>query len=713
MTLIISCLTEDYAIQVSDRRLTYPNGKIADDNANKVVDWGGWVAFGYTGLAEILSKPTDQWLSEALLINTPLHGGISLDEAIESARVKATRDFKRIPGQDKRFTTVGVGWAQMLDTNESKPQLIDFNRIKPTMYWISNCLDDEGNTMAKPYEEFKANSIIFNIPPHNFVVKAIGQPISHNISVQLYRNIARCVKQRGIGPEPITRFLIETIRDVAEENITVGRNVMVACIPKESLRRNIIPMSDGSRGFYVSSSKPQKFDRTFLYVPDGQDEGNEEGTNFVLGGSWLRGFRVERGENKSLGKVSWEPMRIEPGATQGTIFFEDGTFAHFISPPQKMVIDEYEQVISNIDKTFASSNRINHANDLIDGVIYELNKLIELNKENHQNYVKRSIYYQKLGKYDEALIDANKAISLAPQSDKGFVKRGFVFIEINKFDEAKDDFDTAIGINPNCAKAYCGMGSIYGHKSQYDSAITNLKRALLLDNELCAAYGNLGSIYMLKGDYDSAILEYDKALTLNDELNQFHKVYFGRGLTYLKKRSYIKAINDFNEAITLDLSNSLYFHNRGIACHKIGKLDLAIRDQNKAIELNPIFAEAFDFRGVAYSLTGELGQAISDFNEAIKLKPDYCQAYNNRGLLYFNADDLDKALADFNMSLSLKPNMEAYYNRAGLFLKKKEFENAKKDFKEALKFENDPAFHKKIINKIKAIDEYNYAFDFI
>jgi hypothetical protein len=338
MTLVISCLTEEYAIQVSDRRLTNSRGEVVEDNENKAIDWGGQVAFGYTGLARILSKPTDYWLSEVLLTNTSPLGSISLTDAIENARAKATKDFKRINVKNqewKRLTIIGVGWVQPFDEIKNKKTLFDMNKNRPVICWISNCLDDKGNILSEPNQEFKTKMILVEQFRYDFLLLAIGQQVSADKLILLRHNIARCLKHKGVGPEPVGRFLVETIRSVSKENITVGSSVMVACIPKSSLIRSRIPMPDGSMGYLVFSSKPQRYNRTFLYVPDGQDEGVNYGPNFVYGGTWLRGF------SESKSEVEIRTMRLEPGAKCGIFQSADGTNAHFISPPKRKLRDDY------------------------------------------------------------------------------------------------------------------------------------------------------------------------------------------------------------------------------------------------------------------------------------------------------------------------------------------------------------------------------------
>jgi hypothetical protein len=56
MTLIITFVTYDRIIQASDRRLTWPNGRVADDEANKAVGISckdACFSIAYTGVAII------------------------------------------------------------------------------------------------------------------------------------------------------------------------------------------------------------------------------------------------------------------------------------------------------------------------------------------------------------------------------------------------------------------------------------------------------------------------------------------------------------------------------------------------------------------------------------------------------------------------------------------------------------------------------------
>jgi len=79
MTLILSCLTHEYAIQVSDKRISNrADGSVVDDARNKGVQFCNQMVFGYSGPATIGTKQTDVWLTETLSERESLDEGLSL-----------------------------------------------------------------------------------------------------------------------------------------------------------------------------------------------------------------------------------------------------------------------------------------------------------------------------------------------------------------------------------------------------------------------------------------------------------------------------------------------------------------------------------------------------------------------------------------------------------------------------------------------------------
>ncbi len=51
MTLLLTCLTDRFVIQASDRLLTHTDGSVAEEKANKATIVGNQAIFAYTGLS--------------------------------------------------------------------------------------------------------------------------------------------------------------------------------------------------------------------------------------------------------------------------------------------------------------------------------------------------------------------------------------------------------------------------------------------------------------------------------------------------------------------------------------------------------------------------------------------------------------------------------------------------------------------------------------
>jgi hypothetical protein len=105
VTLIITSVSKDRIVQVSDRRLTTVTGHIHDDSANKALAVGmGYVHFvvSYTGLAYIGrvsdENRTDRWLQDRLGSITR-SGEQSLEDICESLSQRATEAMSRLRGE--------------------------------------------------------------------------------------------------------------------------------------------------------------------------------------------------------------------------------------------------------------------------------------------------------------------------------------------------------------------------------------------------------------------------------------------------------------------------------------------------------------------------------------------------------------------------------------------------------------------------------------
>jgi hypothetical protein len=265
MTLILSALTHEYVVQVSDRRVTnLRTGQPMPDTINKAVLFCGHISFGYTGLAEVDGLSADRWLAQHLL-----EGGPSAQASLEHVRDEATRAWRKTPGWRHAF--VGVGWS----------------RGKPILHVISNHdlskFDEQSRTPVHPNFQL----VTLAPPPGsdaNFM--PAGQTVPRVLRAKLQRNLSEAAR-RG-GPVALARLLSEAAQAVPAANQTVGPDLMVAVVPRVAVPVTAIQMPMAGS---ISDDRA-----SFVYIREANDRSPRFYTPMWACGIAVGGGEVRYGE---------------------------------------------------------------------------------------------------------------------------------------------------------------------------------------------------------------------------------------------------------------------------------------------------------------------------------------------------------------------------------------------------------------------------------
>ena len=215
MTLVLSFLTQDFILQVSDRRLTWPDGSVEDDNTNKATIYCGRMALGYTGLAQIKTRKTDEWLAGILA------RAQSSPEALEIIKNEATAHFRGISQtpRQRRHAFVGVGWTRTAADGA----------IRPFFSRVSNFHDAQDQELPAASDEFTVRNVLLDAsdPPR---LDATGRQLTEDERLLLGAGL-RYMKD----PTEIALALARTIRVVAGRDNAVGRGVLAVHIPRAAV----------------------------------------------------------------------------------------------------------------------------------------------------------------------------------------------------------------------------------------------------------------------------------------------------------------------------------------------------------------------------------------------------------------------------------------------------------------------------------------------
>lgn len=282
MTLVLSLITESWAIQVSDRRLVWlrPRGKILrkDDERNKAVLWCNRLSFSYTGLAQLGPKreATDEWLTREIAEWSESHGGgeQSQDALIAAIMSRADLAMKRpliarLTPELKRHAFAGVGWARFDGAGEMVPYIVRMQN-----HW------EGSDTVA---DEFRYSIERLPSVDNPLAVTWIGQELGEERA--LLEDLRKGnPASREYGPYA-AKVLAGIVRAVADRNEFVGRGLLISALPRWAIH-------PGSTETLLLSSGPSWDELTFLHLPSDDDDPVWRGPLYVCGGSQIKNFEA-------------------------------------------------------------------------------------------------------------------------------------------------------------------------------------------------------------------------------------------------------------------------------------------------------------------------------------------------------------------------------------------------------------------------------------
>jgi len=99
------------------------------------------------------------------------------------------------------------------------------------------------------------------------------------------------------------------------------------------------------------------------------------------------------------------------------------------------------------------------------------------------------------------------------------------------------------------------------------------------------------------------------------------------------------------------------YRQKGYQAQQAGDIELAIVYYKKAIALDPHYAVPHNDLGIAYETKGLLDKAEQEYLIAIRINPDFAEAHMNLALLYENMNKIDQAIPHFIKRVELgNPN---------------------------------------------------------
>ena len=268
MTCVLSLCTPDVLIQVTDRRLTWPDGQMFNDYTNKVTIFNGRMAVSYAGLSKILGEKTDEWLVR-ILANPTIRSVADAVYTIQDQATAAFRGWTRMSDEKARHHLVFAGIAWVRPPGQESLQVL--------ICFVSNCHDEHGALQAEARNDFRVYHRILEPGEfHGFFT--IGTALSSEERQRLKERT-----RTASTVDDLTAGLVQTVREVAARDGTVSKNVLAVTIPRavvEQTWRDVMLLAGPPLTLNALGS---------VYFPENRQAPLQYGPNCVYAGGGVSG----------------------------------------------------------------------------------------------------------------------------------------------------------------------------------------------------------------------------------------------------------------------------------------------------------------------------------------------------------------------------------------------------------------------------------------
>ncbi|XP_037046568.1 Bardet-Biedl syndrome 4 protein homolog [Bradysia coprophila] len=284
-----------------------------------------------------------------------------------------------------------------------------------------------------------------------------------------------------------------------------------------------------------------------------------------------------------------------------------------------------------------------------------LQKTIELNPMNYENFKEIGKTLFLLGRWRQALDVFVKAESLLQRADaevyyyigdllcrnathprsnineakeyfhraiqngrqiESHQKLALIYKEENNFAKAIEILEHSLQIIPENVDVLTEIGILYLKVNDTKSAFEKLFQATKLDENCTKAIMALGAILQSKNDIDGALNKYKLVNTSTDDSAE---IWNNIGLCFFKKKKFIAAISCLKKSTWTSPLNFSVLYNLGLVCLTAKQYASAYQCLSAAINLRPNYAECYMLLGVCFKNLNDMDNAYLAFERAAML----------------------------------------------------------------------------------------------
>ena len=201
-----------------------------------------------------------------------------------------------------------------------------------------------------------------------------------------------------------------------------------------------------------------------------------------------------------------------------------------------------------------------------------------------------ALFYDRQGKYAEALKAIQRAIELTPDNAQAYSNLAAIYIDISDpkvIPQAEAALKKSIDLSPSYA-AYANLGLLYSQEKRYTESAALTEKALALNDKNYRVWENLAVAYERLNQPEKAATARERELALveaaaktspkDGELQSY------LGLLYAKKRMPEEADRHLQTALALRGDDQVVLENVAEAYEDLGRRQKALQYTQKALD---------------------------------------------------------------------------------------------------------------------------------
>ncbi|MBX9689829.1 MAG: tetratricopeptide repeat protein [Candidatus Obscuribacterales bacterium] len=273
-----------------------------------------------------------------------------------------------------------------------------------------------------------------------------------------------------------------------------------------------------------------------------------------------------------------------------------------------------------------------------DEALVELQKALEISKNNTAVRNWLGATYQKLNKFPEAAAIYEEVVQLDPDYAEAHNNLAFSYQQMQDYEKAEPEYKKAVDLKPGFLEAHFNLACVLQLEKKNDEAIKEFETVLQMDPSRTDCFLRIGDMAKQNKDYEKALQYYDKAKdALKGKKDPDSEAAILCAIALIDKEKGDKAKCKDGLERVLDLNPGSYeaLLNMGIIQFEDKDFTGSLDYLGKALQRNPYDAAVHFWLGRYYYSLDSMKNSIKQFNDCLKCdalehKFPECQEWLNK-----------------------------------------------------------------------------------